>query len=109
MRQNMAVTQYEKAIETAMREVLDALSSRTALQEQVKVLAEQRDALQERSRLARLRYEHEDLQYFESLPDWRRDFSLYYYHKKAAFLSLIVQYIRSTQCRVFISTPDGSI
>ena len=39
--------------------------------------------------LARLRYEHEDLQYFESLPDWRRDFSLYYYHKKAAFLSLI--------------------
>ena len=39
--------------------------------------------------MARLRYEHEDLQYFESLPDWRRDFSLYYYHKKAAFLSLI--------------------
>ncbi|SDX18694.1 aminopeptidase [Acidaminococcus fermentans] len=39
--------------------------------------------------MARLRYEHEDQQYFESLPDWRRDFSLYYYHKKAAFLSLI--------------------
>lgn len=39
--------------------------------------------------MARLRYEHEDQQYFESLPDWRRDFSLYYYHKKASFLSLI--------------------
>ena len=39
--------------------------------------------------MTRLRYEHEDLSSFESLPDWRRDFSLHYYHKKAAFLSLI--------------------
>lgn len=37
----------------------------------------------------RLRYEYEALQEFEALPDWRRDFSLYYYHKGAAFLSLI--------------------
>lgn len=72
VRQNMAVTQYEKAIETAMREVLDALSSRTALQEQVKVLAEQRDALQERSRLARLRYDHGASPYLDVL-DAERD------------------------------------
>ncbi|MCI1247311.1 MAG: aminopeptidase [Megasphaera sp.] len=39
--------------------------------------------------LARLRYEHESIEQFESIPDWRRDFSLYYYHKGAAFLSLI--------------------
>lgn len=39
--------------------------------------------------MTRLRYEYEDLSSFESLPDWRRDFSLHYYHKKAAFLSLI--------------------
>lgn len=32
--------------------------------------------------MTRLRYEHEDLSSFESLPDWRRDFSLHYYHKK---------------------------
>ena len=39
--------------------------------------------------MARLRYEYEDQEQFESLPDWRRDFSLYYYHQGAAFLSLI--------------------
>jgi aminopeptidase len=38
---------------------------------------------------ARLRYEHESIEQFETIPDWRRDFSLYYYHKGAAFLSLI--------------------
>lgn len=39
--------------------------------------------------LARLRYEKEDLANFETLPDWRRDFSLTYYRQNAAFLSLI--------------------
>lgn len=32
--------------------------------------------------MTRLRYEYEDLSSFETLPDWRRDFSLHYYHKK---------------------------
>ena len=72
VRQNMAVAQYEKTIETALREVLDALSSRTMLQEQVQVLAEQRDALRERSRLARLRYEHGASPYLDVL-DAERD------------------------------------
>lgn len=39
--------------------------------------------------MARLRYEYEDQKQFESLPDWRRDFSLHYYRQGAAFLSLI--------------------
>ncbi|RGE44683.1 TolC family protein [Comamonas testosteroni] len=72
VRQNMAVTQYEQTIETAMREVLDALSSRTVLQEQVAVLAEQREALLERSRLARLRYDHGASPYLDVL-DAERD------------------------------------
>lgn len=37
----------------------------------------------------RLRYEHESLDKFESVPDWSRDFSLHYYRQGAAFLSLI--------------------
>ena len=59
MRQNIAVVQYEKTIETAMREVLDALSSRSTLEQQLLVLTEQRAALKERARLARLRYDQE--------------------------------------------------
>lgn len=72
VRQNMAVVQYEKTIEMAMREVLDALSSRATLQEQVQVLAGQRDALKERSRLARLRYDHGASPYLDVL-DAERD------------------------------------
>lgn len=39
--------------------------------------------------MARLRYEYEGQEQFEAFPDWRRDFSLTYYRKGAAFLSLI--------------------
>lgn len=72
VRQNMAVVQYEKTIETAMREVLDALSSRTTLEEQVMVLTEQRGALKERSRLALLRYDQGASPYLDVL-DAERD------------------------------------
>lgn len=37
----------------------------------------------------RLRYECEALEEFDHVPDWRREFSLHYYHKGAAFISLI--------------------
>ncbi len=37
----------------------------------------------------RLRFLHEKQAVFEEFPDWRRDFSLTYYHKNAAFLSLV--------------------
>lgn len=39
--------------------------------------------------ITRLRYEHESLDKFETMPDWSRDFSLHYYRQGAAFLSLI--------------------
>ena len=39
--------------------------------------------------LTRLKYDHEALASFEDFPTWRRDFSLTYYRKGAAFLSLI--------------------
>ena len=38
---------------------------------------------------ARLRYEYEGQEQFESFPEWRREFSLSYYRQNAAFLSLI--------------------
>lgn len=38
---------------------------------------------------ARLRYEYESQEQFESFPEWRREFSLSYYRQNAAFLSLI--------------------
>ena len=72
VRQNMAVVQYEKTIETAMREVLDALSSRTMLEQQLVVLTEQRAALKERARLARLRYDQGASPYLDVL-DAERD------------------------------------
>ena len=72
VRQNMAVVQYEKTIETAMREVLDSLTNRATLMEQVTVLAEQREALKERSRLARIRYDNGASPYLDVL-DAERD------------------------------------
>jgi len=72
VRQNIAVVQYEKTIETAMREVLDALSSRSTLEQQLLVLTEQRAALKERARLARLRYDQGASPYLDVL-DAERD------------------------------------
>ncbi|WP_427113615.1 aminopeptidase [Megasphaera sueciensis] len=37
----------------------------------------------------RLQYEYEALEKFNHVPNWRREFSLHYYHKGAAFISLI--------------------
>ena len=39
--------------------------------------------------MTRLRYEYESQEQFETFPEWRRQFSLHYYHQDAAFLSLI--------------------
>ena len=39
--------------------------------------------------MTRLKYDHEELASFKDFPTWRRDFSLTYYRKGAAFLSLI--------------------
>lgn len=52
----IAVAQYEKAIQTAFREVADALAGRATLGEQVQALQEQVNAESDRFRLADLRY-----------------------------------------------------
>ncbi len=52
----IAVAQYEKAIQTAFREVADALAGRATFGEQVRALAAQTNALAITYRLADLRY-----------------------------------------------------
>jgi len=52
----IAVAQYEKAIQTAFREVADALAGRATLGEQVAALQGQADAEAERLRLTELRH-----------------------------------------------------
>ena len=72
VRRNIAVAQYEKTIQTAFREVADALAARRWLAEQLDV---QRSALAtatERARLAQLSYEHGSSTYLEVL-DAQRD------------------------------------
>jgi len=53
---DMAVAQYEKAIQTAFREVADALAGRATLGEQLRAQQAQATAEAERFRLAELRY-----------------------------------------------------
>jgi multidrug efflux system outer membrane protein len=52
----IAVAQYEKAIQTAFREVADALAARATLGEQLAAVQSQADADAERLRLSELRY-----------------------------------------------------
>ena len=52
----IAVAQYEKAIQTAFREVADTLAGRATLGEQLQAQQAQTDAETDRARLAELRY-----------------------------------------------------
>ncbi|HEY8355803.1 MAG TPA: efflux transporter outer membrane subunit [Methylophilaceae bacterium] len=67
VRRDLAVTEYEKTIQTAFREVADALAARKWLEQQVRSQQQTRDALSERSRLVRLRYDSGATSYFEVL------------------------------------------
>ncbi|MGB7480651.1 MAG: efflux transporter outer membrane subunit, partial [Burkholderiaceae bacterium] len=58
VRQNLAVTDYEKTVQTAFREVADALVARGALEEQIDAQGKFRDAQAERLKLSELRYEN---------------------------------------------------
>ena len=58
---------YEKAIQSAFRDVSDALSARHWLAEQVEVLRATVAAQGERARLAQLRYDHGASPYLEVL------------------------------------------
>lgn len=58
IRRDQAVVQYEQAVQTAFREVADALAARRGLAEQMQVQREALAVQQERARLSRLAYEH---------------------------------------------------
>jgi multidrug efflux system outer membrane protein len=72
IRRELAVASYEKAVQTAFREVADALSARQRLAEQVRVQQEARAAQAERARLAKLRYDNGAAAFLEVL-DAQRD------------------------------------
>lgn len=72
VRRDLAVANYEKIIQTAFREVSDALSARNWLDEQLRISQATLGAQAERARLARLRYDHGSAPYFEVL-DAERD------------------------------------
>lgn len=57
-RNNIAIAEYEKSIQTAFREVSDALVARAALEEQIAAQQAVQDAQAERLKLADLRYQN---------------------------------------------------
>ncbi|HZW14260.1 MAG TPA: AdeC/AdeK/OprM family multidrug efflux complex outer membrane factor [Noviherbaspirillum sp.] len=56
-RKNIAIAEYEKTIQTAFREVADALTARAALEEQIEAQRAVLEAQTERLKLADLRYQ----------------------------------------------------
>lgn len=72
VRKNIAVVEYEMAIQQAFREVSDALSDRQVLEKRVQIQKRAVRAQSERARLVRLRFERGSSSYFEVL-DAQRD------------------------------------
>ena len=71
----IAVAQYEKAIQTAFREVSDALAGRATLAEQVRAQLAQANAEAIRTRLAELRYSNGVASYLDVLDAQRSLFA----------------------------------
>ncbi|MBI4998695.1 MAG: efflux transporter outer membrane subunit [Rhodocyclales bacterium] len=72
VRRDLSVAHYEKAVQTAFREVSDALASSHWLARQVSIQQDALDAQTERARLARLRYDNGAATFLEVL-DAQRD------------------------------------
>ncbi|MDO9596936.1 MAG: efflux transporter outer membrane subunit [Azoarcus sp.] len=72
VRRDLAVAAYEKTVQTAFRDVADALSARHWLGEQLRFQRAALDAQSERARLAQLRYDNGAVRYLEVL-DAQRD------------------------------------
>ena len=72
---DIAVAQYEKAIQTALREVTDALASRTTLAEQLRAQQSQANAEAIRFRLSDLRYQNGVANYLDLLDAQRSLFT----------------------------------
>ena len=74
VRDELAVAQYERAIQAAFRDVADALAARHWLGGQADALGATLALQTERARLARLRYEHGSAAYLEVLDAERERF-----------------------------------
>jgi multidrug efflux system outer membrane protein len=72
---DIALAQYEKAIQTAFREVSDALAGRATLSEQVRAQQAQANAERVRTRLAQLRYDMGVASYLDVLDAQRTYFA----------------------------------
>ncbi len=72
VRRDIAVAGYEKTIQTAFREVADALSAKHWLAEQLTIQRANLEAQSERARLAQLRYDNGSAAFLEVL-DAQRD------------------------------------
>jgi multidrug efflux system outer membrane protein len=75
IRSNMAITDYEKTIQVAFREVADALSARATLTEEIEAQTAFRNAQAERLTLARARYENGISSYLDLLDAERELFT----------------------------------
>jgi NodT family efflux transporter outer membrane factor (OMF) lipoprotein len=73
--QSIAVAQYEKAVQTAFREVADALAGRRTWGEQLRAQQTQAEAEAERARLTDLRYRNGAASYLEVLDAQRSLFA----------------------------------
>ncbi|NMG64693.1 AdeC/AdeK/OprM family multidrug efflux complex outer membrane factor [Azoarcus indigens] len=67
VRRDLAVASYEKTVQTAFREVADALSAQRWLGEQLRILQGSLATQAERARLAQLRYDNGAARYLEVL------------------------------------------
>ena len=72
---DIAVAQYEKAIQTGFKEVADALAGRATLGEQLRAQTAQRDAETTRMRLTQLRFDNGAANAFDVLDAQRSLFS----------------------------------
>jgi NodT family efflux transporter outer membrane factor (OMF) lipoprotein len=72
---DIAVAEYERAIQQAFRDVADALAGRATFDDQVRALAAVVEAESERFRLARLRYENGIASYLDLLDGQRSLFA----------------------------------
>jgi len=67
VRRDLAIVNYEKTIQTAFREVSDALSARHWIADQLRITQATLASQTERARLAKLRYDNGSAPYFEVL------------------------------------------
>ena len=75
MRSNIAITDYEKTIQVAFREVADALAARATLTEEIEAQKAVRDAQFERLSLAQARYQNGISSYLDVLDAERELFN----------------------------------